>query len=523
MKRFVLSVLLVSLRLAAPAAGDTVPPLPRSTPEAEGISSAALVEFIGALEQKVDAVHSIMIVRHGHVVAEGWWSPYAPNEPHILYSLSKSFNSTAVGLAQAEGKLSVNDPVLKFFPEAAPANPSDNLKAMRIADLLRMSTGHHADDIDPFPMTSNEDLVRRFLSRPVTDKPGTHFHYNSAASYMLSAIVQKVTGQTVLDYLRPRLFEPLGIADPTWEASAQGICFGAFGLSVRTEDIARFGQLYLQKGEWRGRRLLPAEWVESATSRQTSNGSAPDSNWDQGYGYQFWMCPHGFYRGDGAFGQLCIVMPQLDTVIAVTCGTRDMATEMNVIWDRLWPELRPAPLPAAPEAQAKLAARLAGLVLPTPQGAIAAPAAVRIAGRRYTFAPNDAGLETLSLETAGDGHAVLHLRVHGLEQQLSCGFGSWTKGAFVADPSQAQLNAGSVRFGQMPVAAFAIEPGHAGFLAAAGAWTADDTFTVKVCQYRTTFIQTIRLKFSGDDVTVDTEQNVSFADTKMPTLTGHAK
>jgi CubicO group peptidase (beta-lactamase class C family) len=522
MKRFILPALLLGLSSLARAAVDPTA-LPRSTPEAEGISSAALVELITALEQNVDAMHSVMIVRHGHVVAEGWWSPYAAREPHILFSLSKSFTSTAVGLAQAEGRLSVNDPVLKFFPEDAPANPSANLKAMRIADLLRMSTGHHADDIDPFPMTSDENLVKRFLSRPVTDKPGTHFFYNSAGTYMLSAIVQKVTGQTVLDYLRPRLFEPLGIVDPTWERSAQGICFGAFGLSLRTEDIARFGQLYLQKGEWRGRRLVPAEWVETATARQTSNGSDPASNWEQGYGYQFWRCPHGFYRGDGAFGQLCIVIPEQDTVIAVTCGTRDMASEMNTFWDHLLPELRPAALPANPDAQAKLAARLAGLVLPTPKGSATSPVAAKIAGRHYDFAPNNAGLEMLALETAADGHVVLHFREHGTEQQLACGFDAWTKGALVEDPEHARLNAGSVRFGQMPVAAFAVEPGHGGFLAASGAWTADDTYTVKVCQYRTTFIQTIRLKFSGDDVALDTEQNVSFGDTKEPTLTGHAK
>ena len=139
---------------------------------------------------------------------------------------------------------------------------------------------------------------------------------------MLSAIVQKATGKTVLDYLRPRLFEPLGIENPTWETSPQGISLGGYGLSIRTEDIARFGQLYLQKGKWQGKQLVPAAWVEAATARQTSNGSNPKSDWDQGYGYQFWRCRHGAYRGDGAFGQFCIVMPEQDAVVAITSGTR---------------------------------------------------------------------------------------------------------------------------------------------------------------------------------------------------------
>jgi CubicO group peptidase (beta-lactamase class C family) len=273
--------------------------LPRSTPEAQGVPSSAILAFIDAADKNIEAMHSFMLVRHGHVVAEGWWSPYSADSPHALYSLSKSFTSTAVGLAVAEGKLSVDDEVLKFFPEDAPEKPSKNHQSMRVSDLLRMSTGHQ---VEP-PRPEGQVWTKVFLARPVPHKPGTHFLYNTSATYMLSAIVQKATGTTVLDYLRPRLFEPLGIDNPTWGASPQGITLGGYGLSIRTEDIARFGQLYLQKGKWNGRQLVPATWVESATSRQTSNGSSPKSDWEQGYGYQFWRCRHGAYRGDGAFGQ----------------------------------------------------------------------------------------------------------------------------------------------------------------------------------------------------------------------------
>ena len=263
--------------------------LPRSQPEAQGVSSSAILAFVDEAEKKIDALHSFMLVRHGHVVAEGWWSPYQAESPHALYSLSKSFTSTAVGLAIAEGKLSVDDEVLKFFPEDAPKEPSNNLKAMRVSDLLRMSTGHQAEP----RLTPGDVWTKKFLAQPVPYKPGTHFLYNTAATYMLSAIVQKATGTTVLDYLRPRLFEPLGIEHPTWGTSPQGISLGGYGLSIRTEDIARFGQLYLQKGKWHGKQLVPEAWVEAATARQTSNGSNPKSDWDQGYGYQFWRSRHG--------------------------------------------------------------------------------------------------------------------------------------------------------------------------------------------------------------------------------------
>jgi len=189
--------------------------LPRSTPEAQGISSSALLGFIDSAEEKLNALHSFMLVRHGKVVVEGWWNPYAAEEPHAMYSLSKSFTSTAVGLAIADGKLSVDDLVLKFFADEAPPTASANLRAMRVRDLLTMSTGHHDEDIRNFPFSSEESLVKKFLALPVAHKPGTFFVYNTPATYMLSAIVQKVTGQTVRDFLKPRLFEPLGIADPT--------------------------------------------------------------------------------------------------------------------------------------------------------------------------------------------------------------------------------------------------------------------------------------------------------------------
>src|SRR5258705_371763 len=266
--------------------------LPRSSAERQGISSEAILAFVERADSEIDAMHSFMLVRHGRVVAEAWWAPYDSATPHMLYSLSKSFTSTAVGLAIAEGKLSLDDPVLKFFPEDAPTDPSPNLQAMRVRDLLRMATGHQTEN-PPWrwsgatpPPAPDEPWTKTFLSQPVPFKPGTHFLYNSPATYMLSAIVQKVTGMTTLEYLRPRLFEPLGIDHPTWLASPQGITLGAFGLLIRTEDIARFGQLYLQKGVWHERQLVPAAWVLAATTLQVANGSCPPSDWDHGYGYQ---------------------------------------------------------------------------------------------------------------------------------------------------------------------------------------------------------------------------------------------
>ena len=466
--------------------------LPRSTPEVQGVSSPAVTAFIEAADKEIDSLHSFMLVRHGHVVAEGWWAPYAAETPHMLFSLSKSFTSTAVGLAAAEGKLSIHDPVLKFFPDEAPSEPSANLKAMRLSDLLRMSTGHQTEP----PRRPTEPWVKTFLAHTVPFKPGTHFLYNTSATYMLSAAVQKATGETVLDYLKPRLFEPLGIEKPTWETSPQGISTGGYGLSVRTEDIAKFGQLYLQKGKWQGKQLVPASWVEEATARQTSNGSSPRSDWDQGYGYQFWRCRHGGYRGDGAFGQYCIVLPEQDAVIAITAGVRDMQAVLNLVWDRLLPAFQPSSLVSDDAARKKLESTLKGLSLRRPEGKGTPP---KGASKPYRFPANDRKFESVAIESENDGSVALAFKVDGAERRVACGSGAWKQG-----------RAAWGRLPEQPVAA-------------AGAWTTDDTFTAKICFTETPFVVAVRLKFSGDEVKLESEANVGFGPTKDAVLVGKSE
>lgn len=336
-------------------------PVPRSTPEAQGVPTHAVSDFVEAVD-KINTLHSFMIVRHGHVIAEGWWKPEAPDKPHVLWSLSKSFNATAVGLAIAEGKLNLDDPVLKFFPADAPANPSEHLKAMKVRDLLTMTCGH---DKEP-KIVNNAPTAKEFLAHPVPFEPGTHFQYNTFGSYMLSAIVMKVTGQTSLNFLKPRLFEPLGIEDPKWDASPEGPSLGGYGLFLCTEDIAKFGQLYLQKGQWNGRQLLPERWVAQATSKQVPNDQEGHSkigiDWTQGYGFQFWRCTHNAFRGDGRAGQLCVVIPEKDMVVAITADANAFQQEMNAIWDHLWASAGDAALPENAAGQAKLKEAVADLV-----------------------------------------------------------------------------------------------------------------------------------------------------------------
>jgi len=484
---------------AVAATRDDSRSLPRSTPERQGISSADILDFVETADQQIDTMNSFMFVRHGYVVAEGWWAPYDAATPHILYSLSKSFTSTAVGLAISEGKLSLDDEVLKYFPEDAPAEPSANLKAMRVRDLLRMATGNTAEA----SFTPDNVWTKVFLAQPVTFKPGTHFLYNSPGTYMLSAIVQKATGMTVLDYLKPRLFEPLGIESPTWVKSPQGISAGAYGLSLRTEDIAHFGQLYLQKGNWRGKQLVPAQWIEEATARQTANGSSPNSDWDQGYGYQFWRSRHNTYRGDGAFGQYCMVMPEYDAVVAITSGVRDMQAVMNLVWNKLLPAMKPDRLPENAGERGKLQARLAGLMVKPQTGQTNSPLAMNISGKWFEFPENDRGIRAISFDFKSPAPSML-VRTKDGEVRNVIGLGSWSK-------SQNTFADGMDKFLSVPE-----HP----LLATSGAWSASDVFQVKTLLYQTPFYSTMTFKFDGDRVLLDTEYNVTFGPRNLPQLVG---
>ena len=427
-------VLCIVVPAFALAAGAPSSNLPRSTPEEQGISSSAILRFIDQADETLDGPHSFMLVRHGHVVAEGWWAPYTANDQHVMFSLSKSFTSTAVGLAVEQGLLSIDDPVLKFFPEDAPKEPSQNLKAMRVRDLLTMSTGHHDEEIRAFPYNT-ADAVKAFLALPVAHKPGTHFVYNTPATFMQSAIITKLTGMSVMDYLRPRLFAPLAIVDPWWEQNPAGISMGGFGLNIRTEDIAKFAQLYLRKGEWQGKQLVPASWIEQATAKQVSNGSNPNSDWEQGYGFQFWRSKHGTYRGDGAFGQYALVLDKQDAVIAITSGTKNMAATMNLVWETLLPALNnEQPLAPDAAAQQKLTAKLRGLSLPIPVSSAQSSLATSVTGRRYVFPSNPQGIETITLNAAApDADQTVSIKIGGVDQTIAIGNGKWVKGEMKLD------------------------------------------------------------------------------------------
>ena len=304
------------------------------TPEALGVSSKKLLEFIDTVESRGIEIHSLILMRHGREAVRMNWKPYDITSPHMLFSLSKSFTSCAVGFAVAEGLLTYDTRMADVLGDKLPENPSEWMLNIRLKDLLCMGSGRDPkSDCTP---TGDADWCKHTLSFDVLHEPGAHFNYNSLDTYLCSAMVTRVTGQTVRDYLKPRMFDKIGIPTPAWDMSPQGINCGGWGLHLSCENIAKFGQLLLQHGMWNGERVLPEGWVETATSTHIDNsGRDQHVDWEQGYGYQFWRCRDGRYRGDGMCGQYCLVSDSEDAVMAMTAGTNDMWGQMDAVHDLL--------------------------------------------------------------------------------------------------------------------------------------------------------------------------------------------
>ena len=343
--------------------------LPRSASAEVGIPASSVLCLLEGLATAGLELHSLMVVRRGHVAVEGWWAPYSAERPHLLYSLSKSFTSTAVGLALAEGRFTLDDTIVSLLPGHVPDDVDPAVATLTVHHLLSMSTGHHEDTLERARVLEPDDFVRGFLRVPPQEAVGSRHVYHNSCTYVLAALVQELTGEHLLDYLRPRLLDPLGVGPAHWDNDIHGNALGFTGLHLGTEAIAAFGQLLLQRGEWHGEQLLPAGWVELATRKHIDTDLDPATNvdWAQGYGYQYWMSRHGF-RGDGAYGQFCLVVPEQDLVVVTTACVEDMQAILTAVWTHLLPALDTAD-PDRTSSDGELARRLAGLALPVINGA----------------------------------------------------------------------------------------------------------------------------------------------------------
>ena len=400
------------------------------SPEAEGVDSRQVSRWIEACESQLDALHGFVLLRHGRLIAEGTWAPYDTlRSTHRLYSHSKSFTSTAIGFLVDDGKLDLDERVVDIFPDKIPGNPSDNLKALRVRDLLTMNVG--ADFTDAESRDADGDWERAFLANEIEHRPGQRFRYDSGATYMLSAIVGRRSGLPLMEFLQKRLFDPIGITSAWSTASPSGTPCGGWGMNMTTRDLALFGQLYLNRGVWNGVRILSEEWIALATARQTWSGpigvtGEDGSDWHQGYGFQFWRCRNGCYRADGANGQYTIVMPEQDAVLSIHAGVHDMQKEIDLVWDFLLPAFGKGALPENKAAEEALRRRCVELSLPP------------VSGGRSGFeafcgiecpVTNGADKVTAVRVDAGDGEGGLTIVTSAGRWSVPVGFGRWARGS----------------------------------------------------------------------------------------------
>jgi CubicO group peptidase (beta-lactamase class C family) len=410
-----------------------VPLLPRTSPFVAGVHAKSLSALLDRLEEEAIECHSLMVVRHGHVVAEGWWAPYSADRPHLLYSLTKSFVSVAVGIVVEDGRMDLGDRVVDVLADRVPESVPARVKELTVHHLLSMSTGHSEDVLEAAWTLEPQDLVRGFLRMAPEAQVGSRHAYNNPTSFVLARMVERVTGQDLPQFLDQRLFRPLGISGAEWDLVGNGLTFGFHGLYLTTEAVAAFGQLLLQGGRWRDRQLLSQQWVELATRRHVEtlqfedNSRAPD--WLEGYGYHFWRSRYG-YRGDGAMGQMCLVLPDVDVVVAITAATTRMQSLLDAVWDCLLPSLNQH---ASQEDDHVLADRLGRLAVPMITGDHRAQTSAGGVVDAWTEGSALSPGSSIAIEP-GPGGWSLRINTEGTVLNIAIGHGQWRESSPLGRP-----------------------------------------------------------------------------------------
>ena len=467
--------------------------MPRSHPEEQGVDPRAVVAFLEEVAGLGLELQSFMLYRHGHVVAEGWWWPYRADRPHMMHSLTKSVTVSGVGLAMEEGRFGFDDKVVSFFKGQLPAHIDDKLAAMTVRDLLTMRTGHAEETSGSVWRQVTTSWVAEFFKIPVVYQPGTKFVYTSAATYMLSAIVSKTTGQTMRDYLEPRFFRPLGIKDPRWDLSPNGINPGGNGLSWRTADSLKLGAVYVQGGMWEGKRVLPEKWTRASTASQLGQ---PE------YGYQWWIGPNRIAYALGLFTQLSIVFPDHDAVLACTSAIDGSKKLLPTVW-KYFPAAFGANTAANAAADAKLQEKQNGLRVLPPLVRTDSPVAARISGRAFTMKGNEDAVASVRFDFTGD-RCVFTLHDDRGEHTVAVGLRDWIEGdtSMTGHKLHHEYRPDRMR------------------VVAGGRWLNEHTFEMTWQFVETSFRDTVVCRFDAEQLTFDRSVNINSAATSLATMYG---
>lgn len=403
--------------------------LPRSTPEEQGVSSRVIADFMQQVKVKGYDVHSLMMIRHGKVIFEHAWAPYAPQYQHAMYSATKTFTGLAVGFAVQEGLLKIDDKVTSFFPDLLPDTISPQLAKLTVKHLLTMSVGHASTSY----AGSGRSQVKSFLAGRFSSEPGTRFAYNITASHMLSHILTKLTGVTLHEYLQPRLLNPLGIKDVVWEMDNDGVNMGNGGMHLRISDMAKLGLFLIQKGNWNGKQLLPVAWMEAATTphiqqkpeRTAAENEQANDDSSQGYGYQIWMGRKHSYRAIGGQNQLVMVIPHQDFILVCQSSISDEAGFNSLIYDML-PKMSAQPVKNDPSVN--LTPILAEARIKPPfEGKTTSKLSLNT--KRFELTENTLGIKNVFFRFDGAGNCHLTFVSAGAIHNIPFGLDSWLIGS----------------------------------------------------------------------------------------------
>jgi len=475
--------------------------LPRSRPDEQSVDARKILDFLDDMSASGYELHSFMLYRHGHVIAEGWWWPYDANRRHMMHSLTKSVTACGVGIALGEGRFSLDDKVISFFKDELPSLVSENLAAMRVRDLLSMQTGHDHETSGSVWRQVDTSWVTEFFNIPVVYRPGTKFVYTSAASFMLSAIVTKTTGQKLRDYLEPRFFKPLGITNLEWDVGPGGINAGGNGLSWTTADALKLAAVHVQNGKWNGKQVLPPAWVHAATSPQVDAGN---------YGFQWWIGPNGIYYANGMFHQLAFAFPEHDAALAITAAVPDSTKMLPTIWKHFPAVFDTAsPTSTHPLANLSLSGRCEMLrvlppLTPTPHTPPArSPLAKQISGQTYDIEPNEDGVTSVRFDFRSD-RCVFTLHDDRGEHTVRNGLKSWIE-------DDTTMTGHKLHHEYQPDRMRVV---------AGGRWLDGNTFEMTWQFVESAFRDRVVCRFDGDRMTLDRSVNVNSAATSRPTLTG---
>ena len=457
--------------------------LTRAYPAAHGLDAGRIDAFLDEAARLGVELHSFMMWKGGDVIAEGWWSPYRADRRHMMHSATKSFLSAGIGLAIDEGRFALEDKVISFFPDHLPDDIGANLAAMTVEDLLTQTSGHSHGVSGSIWRSIPTSWIAEFFKIPVVHPPGAKFVYSSATSFMLSAILTKVTGGTAHQYLKPRLLEPLGITDLAWDVGPEDINPGGNGISARSSDLLKLAILHQRGGVWNGRQILPAEWARAATTDQRGHG----------HGYHWWVGPGRNYYAYGVFGQFAFVFPDQDAVLAVTAAApKGEVALRDVVWDHA-PRLFDTTNGARPsDSPAELRARCEALRL------LGAPPVDKIINtlgsgeRQYAVEPNAEGILQIGFSFSAGTCVFKILDARG-SHIVKVGLGSWLE-------SETTVSGASLHHGY--------EPEHFRVVAA-GAWTAENVFEMTWQFVETAFRDSIRLQIDAENLLWERSVNVN--------------